>query len=73
MTAVKPLKDVDLRPPTPALSRAGKKAADAIMEAAKFKPNVDASRYVRQYEVYGMEVTEWISAEKFREMERAKK
>jgi hypothetical protein len=73
LSAVKPLKDVDLRPPTPALSRAGKKAADAVMESARFKPNADGSRFVRQYEVYGIEVTEWISAEKFAEMEHAKK
>jgi hypothetical protein len=35
------------------------------MEAAKFTPNVHRSRFVRQFEVHGIEVTEWISAENF--------
>ncbi len=68
MSGAKPTKHLWPRPETPALSRAGRKIADAIMEAAKFRPNADASRYVRQYEVYGIEVTEWISAEKFAEL-----
>jgi hypothetical protein len=42
------------------------------MEAAQFKPNVDGSRYVRLYSVHGIEVTEWLSAEKFAEMSRGK-
>jgi hypothetical protein len=50
---------------TPPLSRSGRKEADAIMEAAKFTRNVDGSRFVRQFEVYGIEVIEWISAENF--------
>jgi hypothetical protein len=49
-------------PETPPLSRAGRKEADAIMAAAKFKPTVDGNRLVRQYEVYGMVVTEWVDA-----------
>jgi hypothetical protein len=72
MTAAKPIKDLT-RLQTQPISRAGRKIADAIMEAAKFKPNADASRFVRQYEVHGMEVTEWISAEKFAEMGHATK
>jgi hypothetical protein len=68
MSAAKNTRDLP-RSETPGLSRAGRKQADAIMEAAKFKPNVDGSRFVRQYEVHGIEVTEWISAEKFAEME----
>jgi hypothetical protein len=48
---------------TPPLSRAGRKLADATMAAAKFKPTVDGKRLVRQYEVHGIIVTEWISAE----------
>jgi hypothetical protein len=68
MSAAKSTRDLP-RPETPGLSRAGRKQADAIMEAAKFKPNADGSRFVRQYEVHGIEVTEWISAEKFAEME----
>ncbi len=63
----------DPTPETPSLSRAGRKEADAIMEAAKFKPTTDGSRLVRQYEVYGIVVTEWISAEKFAELESEKK
>ena len=69
MNGAKHLKDLRPRPETPALSRAGRKVAEAIMEAAQFKPNADGSRFVRQYEVHGIEVTEWISAEKFAEME----
>jgi hypothetical protein len=72
MSAAKHLEDLGLRPETPPLSRAGRKTADAIMEAAKFKPNADGSRYVRQYEVHGIEVTEWISAEKFAEAQNEK-
>jgi hypothetical protein len=55
----------DSAPETAPLSRSGRKLADAIMAAAKFKPTADGSRLVRQYEVYGIEVTEWISAESF--------
>jgi hypothetical protein len=69
MSGAKPLKDLGPSPaPTPALSRTGRKVAEAIMEAAQFKPNADGSRFVRQYEVHGIEVTEWISAEKYAEM-----
>ena len=45
MSGAKPLKDLRPRPETPALSRAGRKTAEAIMEAAQFKPNADGSRY----------------------------
>jgi hypothetical protein len=69
MNGAKHLKDLKPRPETPGLSRAGRKVAEAIMEAAQFKPNADGSRFVRQYEVHGIEVTEWISVEKFAEME----
>jgi hypothetical protein len=67
MSAAKNTKDLP-KAETPPLSRAGRKIADAIMEAAKFKPNADGSRFVRQYEVHGIEVIEWISAEKFTEV-----
>jgi hypothetical protein len=50
----------DPKPETPALSRAGKKLAEASLTAAKFRPTIDGKRMVRQYEVHGMEVTEWI-------------
>ena len=73
MSGVKHVKDLELRPETPPLSRAGRKVADAIMEAAKFKRNADGSRFVRQFEVHGIDVTEWISAEKFAELENEKK
>jgi hypothetical protein len=52
-------------PETPALSRSGRKIADAIMASAKFQLTVDGKRMVRRYEVYGIVVTEWISAESF--------
>ena len=68
MSGVKYKTDPAPRSETQALSRAGRKIADAIMEAAKFKPNADGSRFVRQYEVHGIEVTEWISAEKYAEL-----
>jgi hypothetical protein len=68
LNAAKHPNDLRPRPETPGLSRAGRKVAEAIMEAAQFKPNADGSRFVRQYEVHGIEVTEWISAEKFAEM-----
>ena len=51
-------------PETPPLSRVGRRVADAIMVAAKFKPTVDGKRLVRQYEVYGILVTEWLDVEK---------
>jgi hypothetical protein len=69
MNGAKHLKDLRPRPETPPPSRAGRKVAEAIMEAAQFSPNADGSRFVRQYEVHGIEVTEWISAEKFAEMD----
>jgi hypothetical protein len=72
MSAAKHIKDLTKLETQP-ISRAGRKIADAIMEAAKFKPNADGSRLVRQYEVHGIEVTEWISAEKYAEMEDGKK
>jgi len=60
-------------PETPPLSRSGRKLADAIMEAAKFKRTVDGKRLVRQYEVYGIVVTEWVDAEKAEGMAKDKK
>jgi hypothetical protein len=52
---------------TPPLSRAGRRVADAALAAAKFKPTVDGKRIVREYEVHGMAVTEWIAAERAEE------
>jgi len=49
---------------TPPLSRAIRKAADAVLSAATFKPTVDGRRLVRQYEVHGIVVTEWVDVHK---------
>ena len=38
------------------------------MAAAKFKPTADGKRMVRQYEVHGIAVTEWIDADRAVEM-----
>jgi hypothetical protein len=46
---------------TPSLTRAGRKLAENTLAAAKFKPTVDGSRLVRQYEVHGILVTEWVN------------
>jgi hypothetical protein len=73
MSGVKPLKNLQPRLETPPLSRAGRKLAEAIMEAAKFKPTADGKRLVRQYEVHGIEVTEWISVENVAEAGNEKK
>ena len=51
------------KPETPSLTRAGRRVADATLAAAKFKPTVDGKRMVRQFEVHGMVVTEWVSVE----------
>lgn len=52
----------DLKAETPPLTRAGRKEADAALEAAKFRPTIDGQRSVRQFEVHGMTVTEYVSA-----------
>lgn len=49
---------------TPPLSRAGRKLAEAVMAAAKFKPTMDGKRLVRQFEVHGITVTEWVDVDK---------
>jgi hypothetical protein len=41
------MKDIKPKHETPALSRAGRKIADATLAAAKFKPTVDGKRMVR--------------------------
>jgi hypothetical protein len=46
---------------TPPLSRAGRRVADAALAAAKFKPTADGRRVVRQFEVHGMAVVEWVA------------
>jgi len=49
---------------TPPLTRAGRRAAEAAMEAAKFRPTADGKRVVRQYEAHGIAVTEWVNVER---------
>ncbi len=49
---------------TPSLTRAGRRVAEAAMEAAKFRPTLDGKRMVRQYEAHGIVVTEWVSVER---------
>jgi hypothetical protein len=51
-------------PQTPALSRAERKVANAVLAAAKFVPSSDGKNAMRRFEVHGMVVTEFISAEK---------
>jgi hypothetical protein len=51
-------------PQTPPLSRAGRKVADATLAAAQFVPSSDGKNAMRKFEVHGMAVTEFISAEK---------
>lgn len=51
-------------PQTPPLSRAERKVADATLAAAKFKPTSDGKSVIRTFEVHGMAVTEYVSAEK---------
>ena len=43
---------------TPPPSRAGRRRADAAMEAAQFRATADGKQMVRQFEAYGMVVTE---------------
>ncbi len=49
---------------TPPLTRASRRAPEAVMEAAKFRPTLDGTRVVRQFEVHGITVTEWVSVER---------
>jgi pyocin large subunit-like protein len=49
---------------TPPLSRAERKVADATLAAAQFVPSADGKNVMRKFEVHGMAVTEFISAEK---------
>jgi acetoin utilization deacetylase AcuC-like enzyme len=51
-------------PETPPLSRAARKIADATLAAAQFTPSSDGKNAMRSFEVHGMAVTEFISAEK---------
>jgi hypothetical protein len=49
---------------TPPLSRAGRRAAEAALAAAKFQPTVEGKRVVRRFEVHGIAVTEWVAVER---------
>jgi pyocin large subunit-like protein len=55
---------MDPGPQTPPLSRQGRKVADAKLAAAKFIPSSDGKNAMRKFEVHGMAVTEFVSAEK---------
>jgi hypothetical protein len=46
------------------LSRQGRKVADATLAAAQCIPSSDGKNAMRKFEVYGVAVTEFISAEK---------
>lgn len=54
--------DAPEKPQTPWLSRQGRRIAEAKLAAARFKPTGEG-RLVRSYEVYGIAVTEIVSAE----------
>ena len=56
------MKEIMSKSETPPLTRAGRKLADAALAAATFKPTADGKRAVRQFEVHGMAVTEYVSA-----------
>jgi len=63
----------ETRPETPPLSRQGRKAADATLAAAKYVPSSDGKNAMRKFEVHGMAVTEFISAEKAGQAVKEKK
>jgi pyocin large subunit-like protein len=63
-SAVDTTQTKDPGPQTPPLSRQGRKVADATLAAAKFIPSSDGKSAMRKFEVHGMAVTEFISAEK---------
>ena len=60
-------------PQTPPLTRVGRKEADAKLMAAKFIPSSDGKNAMRKFEVHGMAVTEYISADKAADAIRDKK
>ena len=62
-----------LKPETPPLTRAGRRDADAKLAAAKFRPTSDGRRMVRQFEVHGIAVTEFVSAEQVTDEARQEK
>ncbi|HUX74145.1 MAG TPA: hypothetical protein VMV25_09680 [Steroidobacteraceae bacterium] len=67
------MKDTKPSTETPPLTRSGRRIADAKLAAAKFEPTVDGKRMVRQFEVHGMEVTEWVNAEQAQDAEKKPK
>jgi hypothetical protein len=60
-------------PQTEPLSRAQRKVADAALAAAKFVPSTDGKNAMRKFEVHGMAVTEFISADKAADTTSSKK
>jgi pyocin large subunit-like protein len=63
----------DPGPQTPPLTRQGRKVADATLAAAKFLPSSDGKNAMRKFEVHGMAVTEFVSAEKAADTPKEKK
>jgi len=57
-------------PQTPPLSRAERKVADAALAAAQYVPSSDGKSTMRKFEVHGMAVTEFISADKAADTEK---
>lgn len=55
------MKDRKPQPETPPLTRAGRMRADATLAAATFKPTADGKSAVREFEVHGIAVTEYVS------------
>jgi pyocin large subunit-like protein len=49
---------------TPPLTREGRRLADATLAAAQFIPSADGKNAMRKFEVHGIAVTEFLSAEK---------
>jgi hypothetical protein len=58
---------------TPPLTRTGRKVADSTLAAAQFVPSLDGKNAMRKFEVHGMAVTEYISADKAVDPRKAKK
>jgi pyocin large subunit-like protein len=61
------------KPATPPLTRAGRKAADATLAAAHFVSSSDGKNAMRKFEVYGISVTEFISADKAADSHKTRK
>jgi hypothetical protein len=60
-------------PPTQPLSMAQRKIADAALAASQFVPSSDGKNVMRRFVAHGMQVTEFISAEKAADTTKSKK